>query len=115
MLPYGVIMQVKYIYIISLILINISIIFKGLLYSNENRTESNGIPLSLGKIGFKPYFSLFGEMFKAETATYAFDTYDTCTISEVIDYRVFNKHIKKMIVNSINLVLWGWHSFGPVL
>ena len=93
MLPYGVIMQVKYPYIRifynHFILINILIIFKGLLYSNENRTESNGIPLSLGKIGFKPYFSLFGEMFKAETATYAFDTYDTCTISEVIDYRVF--------------------------
>ena len=46
---------------------------QSLLYPNEVRTEK-----VFSQLMFKPYMSLFGEMFKPETATYAFDSVDSC-------------------------------------
>ena len=46
---------------------------QSLLYPNEVRAEK-----AFTQLWFKPYMSLFGEMFKPETATYAFDSVDSC-------------------------------------
>lgn len=46
---------------------------QSLLYPNEVRVEK-----AFSQLWFKPYMSLFGEMFKPETATYAFDSVDAC-------------------------------------
>jgi len=48
------------------------------LYPNELRaSKAQGV-------FFKPFMSLFGEMFKPETATYAFDSVDGCQSSDKI-------------------------------
>ena len=45
------------------------VMMQSILYPNEYRMEK-----MFSQLWFKPYMSLFGEMFKSETGTYVFDT-----------------------------------------
>ena len=58
--------------LVKVITIN-SIMMQTVLYPNETRVQR-----SFSQLWFKPYMSLFGEMFKPETATYAFDSVADC-------------------------------------
>ena len=55
---------------------------QSLLYPNEMRLSK------AQSVFFKPFMSLFGEMFKPETATYAFDSVDGCTPSATVQIQL---------------------------
>lgn len=63
----------QFLYLIIIFMVGYGVMMQSLLYPNETRVEK-----VFNQLWFKPYMSLFGEMFKPETATYAFDSVDSC-------------------------------------
>jgi len=63
----------NFFYLLVIFMVPYGVMMQSLLYPNETRSGK-----AAAQLIFKPYMSLFGEMFKPETATYAFDSVDSC-------------------------------------
>ena len=63
----------NFFYLLVIFMVPYGVMMQSLLYPNEIRSGKAATQLI-----FKPYMSLFGEMFKTETATYAFDSVSSC-------------------------------------
>ncbi|CAG5079618.1 Oidioi.mRNA.OKI2018_I69.PAR.g9297.t1.cds [Oikopleura dioica] len=74
----------KFCYLLLVIVLPYGVIFQFFLYPNDPRLTLQYPGHVFAKLSFKPFYAIFGETFKSETSTYAYENVPSCAASQIM-------------------------------